>query len=178
MDGGVFDGCSFVGANLTGCSLRNASLRHCCFARAQCGGIDVGALPSVCPFGGVRSTVVGVVGGVVGGGGVSSRGERGGGEEGRRGGMVIERVQFSSDGEALALLAADGLSVKVCDLIMTIFLFCMIAVSLGLMGFSVCLFESWSIVLYEKIGLPLDLFSFPEFSSLHSLDILRHTTVT
>lgn len=105
LDGGIFDGCSFYSADLTGCSLKNASLRRCNLRRARLGGLDLGALPALRPFGSCADAGAG-------GGGPPAAAAAAADKKARE--EMIGRVEVSADGTVVAVLSGDGRSGKVC----------------------------------------------------------------
>lgn len=122
LDRGIFDGCSFVAADLTGCSVRDVSLRRCNLARARLGGLNIGALPALRPFGagssggatlvpargvGDARDVVEAAAAMVAG--PSSRG----GDNTRAGEEMIGKVGVSADRAVVAVLSGDGRCAKV-----------------------------------------------------------------
>ncbi|CAM9193598.1 unnamed protein product [Ectocarpus sp. 8 AP-2014] len=122
LDRGIFDGCSFVAADLTGCSARDVSLRRCNLARARLGGLKIGALPTLRPFGtgssgGATLVPAGGVGdarGVVEAAAAMVAGPRsGGGDYTRAGEEMIGRVGVSADRTVVAVLSGDGRCAKI-----------------------------------------------------------------
>ncbi|CAM9613695.1 unnamed protein product [Ectocarpus sp. 4 AP-2014] len=122
LDRGIFDGCSFIAADLTGCSVREASLRRCNLARARLGGLNIGALPTLRPFGTgssggatlVPARGVGDARGVVEAAAAVVAGPRsGGGDNTRAGEEMIGRVGVSADRTVVAVLSGDGRCAKI-----------------------------------------------------------------
>ncbi|CAM9876677.1 unnamed protein product [Ectocarpus fasciculatus] len=121
LDRGIFDGCSFVAADLTGCSVRGASLRRCNLTRARLGGLDIGALPALRPFGSggsggatlVPARGVGAARGVVEAEAMVAGPRSGGGDNTRAREEMIGRVGVSADRAVVAVLSGDGRCAKI-----------------------------------------------------------------